>query len=636
MTEVTPPGPPAAKHAPRIRGLDGVRALAILTVFGFHAGLPGLGGGFLGVEIFFVLSGFLITGLLVDERCHTGRIRLKAFWARRARRLLPAVYLMIPLVLLGFALALPGEVAQVRSDALAGLGYVTNWWLIVRHQSYFQTFGRPSPFTHLWSLAIEEQFYLLWPLVLVLALPRVRRHLLAAIAALLAATSACLMGLLFVPGTDPSVVYYSSETRASGLLFGAAAALATWPMLTGQTGRSPSQWPASQAVAVQSLGWLSFAGLVACCVRFGEESTSLYRGGFSLVDALSVGLIYVLIAQPRGPLTRVLDHPILRWLGLRSYGIYVWHWPIFVVTRPGADIPGGVWPSLMIRICATGLVAEASYRYLEMPIRGGALSRWWGEFRKFGASRAQRAAITAAAAVSVLVAGTATAVAVAMAKPAPPPVYLARLRPVHTALATPTVQPMLLPQLRLGANRFSLGPTQGASHPAPGAVAPDGTRTPSCSVSAVGDSVLLGALPALRRDLPQLRAVDAQVGMQVQQAIALLRQRASAHQLGCAVIVEIGNNGPLTLQDLADIMAIIGPKRRAIFVNVHVPRPWGGPNDRLLSEVTRRWDNTVLVNWARYAAGHQHLFYPDDTHLDPLGQIAYARLIAAALQRSLV
>lgn len=631
-TGVTSPGPSAGQRASRLPGLDGVRALAVLAVLAFHAELPGFRGGFLGVEIFFVLSGFLITGLLMDEHARSGSIALMAFWGRRARRLLPAVYVMIPLVLLGFAIVLPGELAQIRADALAGLGYVTNWWLIFRHQSYFQSFGRPSPFTHLWSLAIEEQFYLLWPAVLLVAIPRVPRRLLAGFAGALAAGSACLMGLSFVPGTDPSVVYYSSDTRASGLLFGACAALSAWPLLTSRSAGSPRRWPATRAVLAQAGGWVCLAGLLACCVFFAEESTALYRGGFALVDALSVGLIYVIVAQPGGPLTRALEHWFPRWLGLRSYGIYVWHWPIFVVTRPGVDLPGGFWLSLSVRVCATVLVAEASYRYLEMPVRRGLLNRCWKDLRSFGTTRAQRWGVAMAASTLVLVAGSATAVAIARAKPSPVPTYLAGLRPVHTVLPAAAAGSIF--------GRRPILPMPGASKPSaassPEPAAPDAARLPNCAISAVGDSVLLGALPALRRDLPQLRVVDAQVGMQVQQAIAVLVKRQRAHQLGCAVIVEVGNNGPLSTGDLAEIMAILGAHRLVILVNDHVPRPWCGPNNVLLAQLTHHWPNTVLVNWARYSAGHQHLFYPDDTHLNPLGQLAYARLIATALHRSLV
>lgn len=594
-----------ARGNTRIPGLDGIRALAVLAVLAYHGALPGSGGGFLGVEVFFVLSGFLISGLLLSEWNRTAGIGLLRFWSRRGHRLLPAVYLMIPLVLLVFGAALPGTVAQIRSDALAGLGYVTNWWLVFAHKSYFATFARPSPFTHLWSLAIEEQFYLLWPLALLLALPRIRRQHLALATITLALGSLALMAVRFVPGSDPSAVYYSSDTRASGLLAGAALALFCWPALVDR--RRPRSSSPRRTAATQAAGWLAVALLAVCCTRIGELSTFLYRGGFGVVDAVSVLLIYVVVAQPAGLLTRTLGLPVLRWLGLRSYGIYVWHWPIFVLTRPGQDLPFGVWPVFLVRLAATLAVAELSYRFVELPVRSGALGRRWADLRDFAIGGGWRWLAPTAAVASLLVASSAAAVAVAQARPQAPPRYLAALRPVHVAEPAATAP--------VNAARR----TQAAPPPRP------------CPISAIGDSVLLGALPSLRHDLPQLKTVDAQIGMQVRQAIALLSRRARAHELGCAVVLQVGDNGPLTEHDLGVLMGIVGPARLAVFITDHVPLPWADPNNRLLSAAARKWRNFVLVDWARFAGSNVHFFYGDNTHLAPAGQLAYARLVASAL-----
>jgi peptidoglycan/LPS O-acetylase OafA/YrhL/CubicO group peptidase (beta-lactamase class C family) len=368
--------PPALSpaHLPYIPGLDGVRALAVIAVLLYHAGLPVV-GGFLGVESFFVLSGFLITLLLLAEWTQRDRIDLRAFWLRRARRLLPALFAMLAGVLIITGALLGGERTELGGDLLASLGYVMNWRLIASGQSYFDPLLRPSLLQHLWSLAVEEQFYLLWPLIFLggmRLLGRARLRIATLVAAL---SSIALMAWLYRPGLDPSRIYYGTDTRAGGVLLGAALAMLLHRTPAPET---PARWPGWLA---DGAGIAALGGLIACFVWVPEWHPLLYRGGFALVDVLTA-LVIVGAIDPRARLTpRILGWSPLRWIGLRSYGLYLWHWPIFMVTRPALDLPLDGLPLLALRLALTGILVELSYRSIELPVRGGALERAWDRWR---------------------------------------------------------------------------------------------------------------------------------------------------------------------------------------------------------------------------------------------------------------
>ena len=346
--------------------LDGIRALAVSAVLAYHAGFGWARGGFLGVDAFFVLSGFLITSLLLTEWRRSGGIVLVAFWARRARRLLPALFIMLVGVA-AYAVFLAGrlELAKIRGDALATVAYVANWRPIFAGQSYFDQFSLPSPLRHTWSLGIEEQYYIVWPLFVVVLL-RLRRgstRLLLPVSLALLAGSALLMGLLFEPGRDPSRVYYGTDTRAQSLLVGA-----TLAMLILRLG----------PIRHVALGRLLQVVALSCAVGLGffwsvtpEGSTLLYRGGF-LMLALGVAVVITAVVQPRAsPLGKVLSLPPLRGLGLISYGVYLWHWPVYLMLT--ADRTGWDGYALFaLRVMTTLAVAIVSYNLIEMPVRRGA------------------------------------------------------------------------------------------------------------------------------------------------------------------------------------------------------------------------------------------------------------------------
>jgi peptidoglycan/LPS O-acetylase OafA/YrhL len=398
--------------------LDGLRAFAVIAVIFYHADMTWIPGGFLGVEIFFVISGYLITSLLLAEWNLRGQINLKEFWLRRARRLLPALFVLLLTVLTFAVLFLPEEVAELRSDALAATGYVTNWYLIFSHKSYFEAVGRPSLLRHLWSLAVEEQFYLLWPLLftgLMLWL-KPRRALFAILAGIIAST--LLMVALYDPTVDPSRVYYGTDTRAAGLLLGAALAYVWAPL--------QNHWPKIPDWAFDVAGFGSLFGLLLTTLITTEFSPFLYRGGFLVVGLLTVGLIAASVHPRAKLLSRTLSLQPFVWVGLRSYGIYLWHWPVCMVTRPELDVPLTGVPLLILRLALTMILAELSYRFVEMPIRKGALGRAWHNLHNAdGEQRRQLNLRWAGAGVAVLIFTVALGQSVVSAQPPPPPAYLA-------------------------------------------------------------------------------------------------------------------------------------------------------------------------------------------------------------------
>lgn len=371
---------PGQRYMP---GLDGLRAIAVLAVLAYHLGFSFAPGGLLGVGVFFTLSGYLITDLLLSQ-VRGGHIELREFWLRRARRLLPALFLMLVLVAAWVAIVGPAQPTQFREAMAASALYVANWQLIFEHISYFARFGAPSPLGHLWSLGIEEQFYILWPLLLVLGLRLLKeassgRRIhprLAAVTLLLAGGSALEMALLYHPSFDPSRVYYGTDTRAFELLIGAALAM-VWPsaMLKGDIPRGAMR-------VFDGVGFASLIGVLVLIWRVGEYSPFLYGGGF-VVLSFATALLVATLAHPACRLGERLGSGPLRWIGVRSYGIYLWHFPIIVLTTP-SGAHGVNLLRAAAQVAATLVVAALSWRFVEQPIRHGALGRMWRRLRAGG------------------------------------------------------------------------------------------------------------------------------------------------------------------------------------------------------------------------------------------------------------
>jgi peptidoglycan/LPS O-acetylase OafA/YrhL len=350
--------------------LDGLRAAAVAAVLLYHGNVAWARAGYLGVDAFFVLSGFLITTLLLAEWQASRTIDLLSFWRRRARRLLPALFLVLGTVALFAVTWAPADtLGTLRGDAFATLGYVANWRFITSNDSYFAQFSSPSPLQHVWSLAIEEQFYLVWPVVflILLRVTRGSRRALFGITASLAVGSALLMAALFTPGADPSRVYYGTDTRAQSLLIGAALALVLERRRLGVTraGRMVLHAAASGSAAVLLWTW----------ARTPDDADWLYRGGFAVTAVLVAVVIASVTSEAPGPLGRVLSLRPVRWIGAISYGLYLWHWPVYVVLTRGRTGLDGV-SLLALRLTCTVALATASYYLVEAPIRRGALRGW--------------------------------------------------------------------------------------------------------------------------------------------------------------------------------------------------------------------------------------------------------------------
>ncbi|MEW6583771.1 MAG: acyltransferase, partial [Actinomycetota bacterium] len=342
-------------------GVDGLRAVAVAAVVAFHLGAGWLPGGFLGVDVFFVISGYLITSLLLAEREATGRVDLKRFWVRRARRLLPAVFVMLAVVLAVMVVLHAGELARLRGAVAASVGYVTNWYFVAADVPYFEQFGRPSVVLHLWSLAVEEQFYLVWPPVLAVGLAVAGRRVMTAVAVAAAAGSVVLAWVMFDPFEAADRIYYGTDTRAVGLLVGVALAFRLPAGRLGPVG-------ARRRRVSDVVGLAAAAALAVTFVRLDETGARLYQGGF-LVTALVTAALIAAAAQPGTVTGRVLGWAPFAWVGVRSYGIYLWHWPVIQLTRPDRDVPLDGPVLAAVQVALTVAVAAASYRWVEAPFR---------------------------------------------------------------------------------------------------------------------------------------------------------------------------------------------------------------------------------------------------------------------------
>jgi peptidoglycan/LPS O-acetylase OafA/YrhL len=442
VTQAPPAAAPRSRHAQLqyVAGIDGLRALSVLAVLVYHhyqlgATSPGwLRGGFLGVEVFFVVSGYLITSLLLDERRRTRGISLRNFWTRRGRRLLPALYLLLAVVILYALLFVDSAIETLKGDVVAALLYVSNWWQIAADRSYAANTQSPELLKHLWSLAIEEQFYLLWPLLLLVGLSKIGRARTALVMFLTLGASVFAAWLLFpdndvvLPNRRIDALYFATPTRVSGLLLGALLAFVWSPRrLRGRTGPGARHVLNAAGVLGLVLLWWAF--------RSYNDYTDprLYtRGGFLLVDLATV-LVIAVTVHPRADWNRVLGLGPLVWIGLRSYGIYLWHYPVFAVTRPadiehalGFEPPAMVW--FAMRVAITLVLAELSFRFVEVPIRSGAISRYVERLRlEHGRQRRRLAAAGVMGVVAVSLVAVGLGSGLANAEPDEPKIGIENL-----------------------------------------------------------------------------------------------------------------------------------------------------------------------------------------------------------------
>ena len=586
---------------PYVAALDGVRAIAVGAVLLYHGGVSIAPGGFLGVDMFFVLSGFLITSLLITERAATGSIDLFQFWLRRARRLLPAAFLVIAVTALVAAIFLPADAVRTRGDAIASFFYVNNWHQVLSQQSYFETFQRPSLLQHLWSLAVEEQFYLLWPLALGFCMSRLGRVRTAQLTLGLAIVSALAMGILFNAGQDPSRVYFGTDTHASGLLIGALLAF-VWPL--GPLRGTPNK----NAAIVLDIGALAGLVLVVAAITGWEDYEPwVYRGGIFVFN-VACALLIAAIVHPAGRIRRVLGLAPFVWIGRRSYGIYLWHWPIMALTRPGLDLEWTRWVLVPLQIGAAVGIAALSYRYVEMPIRSGEGRKRIAAWMRRRPPR-RRLAIAAA-----------TVLAIAL-----PVAWIGSL--------DAPAQERALTKVRSSAAAAAPAGNATAGQPGsePSGATPDGQQAKidkSETPLAVGASVMLAAQTALGRHA----TVDAAVGRQSADIIGRLEAYKASGQLPDRVIVQLGENGPVWGSDVKRLREVLADVPEVLIVNVRVPRSWEDEVNGILEETVANWPEAHIIDWHDASVAKPGLLYDDATHPNPDGQEVYAKLVERALR----
>jgi peptidoglycan/LPS O-acetylase OafA/YrhL len=609
---------------PYIPGLDGIRALAVLAVLCYHANYSWALGGFLGVETFFVLSGFLITLILLSEWQATGGINLRNFWLRRARRLLPAVWLLL-LILPVLAISFAGDaLVHLKEDIPAAVLYVTNWVYIFREVPYFEAFGRPPLLQQLWSLAVEEQFYLLWPLVLLFLLPRLKNNpsrLLVAIFLMIAISSGG-MAVLYSASVEPLRLYYGTDTRAAGFLVGAMLAIFWAPRHASHAlGRGQ----------LEILGWTGFATLLILYNYLNEFQPFLYRGGI-LLTAIASALLIIGAASPITALSKLLESRLLRWIGTRSYSIYLWHWPVFMLSRPGIDIH---LPDLLIRagqLVVTFGLAELSYRWIESPIRRQGFRQgfrsWQASFKLW--SLPQKVGVG----TGIICAG------LLLVWQSYPQVSnkadnVHALQNTSSALDLAGISPTPLPAQQAPGPSASLNPTMTAQYN--GQVLP---ATPVISaphafkgVTLIGDSIMQGAAPMIEDVLDENIYIDAARKRRMEDVPDLVETLAREGHLGSTVIIHLGSNRPFDAAIFDEVMeSLLGyPVKRIIFINVHRPIGWEYYANKQFADGVARWPQAELLDWDAIAHTRQEWFIEDQTHLSYAGSKAYITAIREKL-----
>ncbi len=592
------------RRMPYVPALDGLRAFAVICVVLYHLKTLWAPCGLLGVTIFFVLSGYLITSLIVDEWRRTHALDLKLFWMKRLRRIMPAIaFLLLALVPL-CAIFSPVMLTKLRNDFLPSLFFYNNWWQIFQNVSYFENLGSPSPVTHLWSLAIEEQFYIVQPLVLILLFRlRASRRGIANVLGVLAVASAVEMAILYQPNADPSRVYYGTDTRAFSLLVGAWFAV----MLPAARVRS-RRFARSLGLPFEVAALASLAVIVWMVFTVSAYEPFLYRGGFLLVSVLS-GVAIVGLCSERGFLARAFSVAPMVWLGKRSYGLYLWHYPLLLLMNPPTDFSEPTLLEVIAQVVVILAVTEFSYRFIETPIRHGAIGRAWHALRERRATPRDIARTHPAYAASA----AALVVAVVVCWIAVPPTLAVEKGEGAEALDPATVLAEQNAAQGSGAEEPEVVYATAAERLA--ALPADPWQW---NVLLVGDSVAETATKEFN-DYFIHGAIDAVVGRTLEEGQWVLQDWMDNGWNGDCVVLVLGTNTYVSAEEFerqyTEALDTV-PKNVPIFVLTNRdPLIEGSPNNEIITKLSQERDNVYLIDWYAITADHSDWFEKDGAHV---------------------
>ena len=606
-----------------ITGLDGIRAIAVIMVLAYHLKLALFKSGFLGVTVFFVLSGYLITGILISEVEEEGTIDLKNFWLRRIRRLVPAVMSMAVVII--FVSAVVNRIIFTKGckDFLASVLGFNNWWQIFNKVSYFEAAGVPSPFTHCWSLAIETQFYLIYPLILLGIYKlvksreegRAKRGLLfAGVTLMLALISVILMIVLFDPQQDASRVYYGTDTRAFSLLFGALLAI-LWDYRM-----VPRRLSASVNMV---LGSVSFAVLLVMTIAINGSSNFWYRGGQFFGTILTVLMVYA-VSGRKTWLSRFLSNPVLKWIGDRSYSIYLWHYPIILLISKGIKAS---WWITLIEIVLSVVLAELSYRFIETPIRHGIIGEYLNILRSRPKSRQEKKRQIQVARRSLKVMAGTFVLTVSL-------ILCMIFVPKKNALDT------LQKREAKAKETVKMTEEQLAKQKANGSESEDTICTANLTddeileglnLLLIGDSIAVDVTDDFYEMFPN-SVSDTKIGRITSLGKQVLDSYIDEKKWeGEGVIFASLSNSPIN-GELEDIREKIGKDMPLFLTTVRIPHDtFEEESNSKIKKFVEENNHTYLIDWYAASEGHDEYFDADDTHLLPAGAKAYAKCIKEAV-----
>lgn len=570
-----------------IPAIDGLRAIAVMAVLFYHLGFNWIPGGFLGVDLFFVISGYVITRLLLDSIERSGGLDLRAFYLARIRRLLPALAFMLVTTAIAVGIWAPDTIKRFLIDTPFALTGSMNWWLVGRHLDYFEAIGRPPLLQHTWSLAVEAQFYLIWPLILLAILKFFGKKRISIISLAIAGISGVtLMVVSFsldaANASKVSHVYFGTDTHSIGLFLGAALAVSWIP----QNFKTEVSKKAQDFI--DGIGVFGFLGILATFLLIDETKPALYKIAFPLAGFFAAAII-TSIVHPASRFAPILQNRVLLWIGERSYAIYLWHWVIFQVTRPKIDLAGASWAMYSLRILIVFALADISLRYIELPVRRGVLSYWIKGLKYRTAAEKKKQTIAVTAVVAILLGSIMT----------------------------------------ISARAIMIGNEQRAALIENIEKGNTLTSQRKDGIWLTGDSVILGIKSALAEN-HSVSLVNAHVGRQAPELLqAILDDKANAPE--GPVVLNMGNNNALTEQQVIDILEALKDEKKVLLVNTAVPRPWREGNNELISRISAGYPNVRVIDWASISEGHPEYFAPDGVHLVPTGVAIYVAEISRFL-----